>query len=149
MKRIVNSLIVSIGLLQPTSLSAFHSSSVTAQGKVIAFLLSTHVAKMTSAKNKEVVIARVTMAGGHKQIVKIIFLGFGPSQVSEEMLHGTKLFRIRLARDPSCDEKRIMMIRPEDVSANTLSSTAYVLNEASSREESTLIASIDCYIHVK
>ena len=75
------------------------------RGTIIAYDPMYHGLKQASfVKNLEVTVADLGSAGNPQPLVKVVFEGFGKSQLSQDVLDGEKPFQGRAVRDKSCDE---------------------------------------------
>jgi hypothetical protein len=116
------------------------------KGTIVAYDPIFHAMKQASfVKNLEVTIIDLGTTGHPKRIVKVIFEGFGKSQLSQDVLDGEKLFEGRAVRDKSCDEThpRILgQIEPEQAFQG---SGTFLLNRAHIAMSLGVVENLACY----
>lgn len=110
-------------------------------GKMLAYDPLLHAAKAASfVANKEVVVLE---AGGPKsKYLKIVFVGFGTTQIDEKYFDGTLPLTVKAFRDRSCDERD-----PKMVTQVTLNQTpgTYLLTDAFKNSPPPKIKNLECY----
>jgi hypothetical protein len=125
-------------------------SSVMASGKrhsfrgtIVAYDPSYHSLKQPSfVKNLEVTIAGVGRGPSNQTFIKLIFEGFGPQQVEDDVLSGRTPFSVRAVRDKSCDEGHPHLLSKVD---SFEGSGAFLLNQTHQNQSLDTISRLDCY----
>lgn len=109
-------------------------------GKIVAYDPLLHAAKeATFAANKEDVLLETP--GEKTKYVKVVFVGFGTTQIEEKYFDGTSALTVRALRDKACDEHS-----PKISAQVTLNQSAgtYILTDAF-KNSPPKIKTVECY----
>ncbi len=113
----------------------------TVTGKMVAYDPLLHAAKdATFAANKEIVILEV--AGSKTRYVKVVFVGFGTTQIEPKYFDGTLPLSAQAIRDHACEEtsaKFVPQLGPDQASGT------YLLTEAFKNSPPPKIKKLECY----
>jgi len=110
-------------------------------GKMVAYDLLSHAAKDGSfVANKEAVILETP--GQKTKYVKVVFVGYGTTQIDGKYFHGTLPLTVKALRDHACDEKFPKMV--SQYSLNQPSGT-YLLTDAFKTSPLPRIKNLECY----
>jgi len=112
----------------------------TLSGKIVAYDPLLHAAKSASYEaNKEVVI--VETPARKNKYVKVVFIGFGTTQIEAKYFDGTESLTIQALRDHACDEDSPKLVT--QVGLDQKSGT-YLLTDAF-KSQPPKIKSTECY----
>jgi len=112
----------------------------TLSGKMVAYDPLLHAAKAASYEsNKEVVILEVP--GRKNKYVKVVFVGFGTTQIEQKYFDGTEPLSVQALRDHACDEVSPRLVT--QVGLDQKSGT-YLLTDPY-KAQSPKIKSVECY----
>jgi hypothetical protein len=113
----------------------------TITGKMVAYDPLLHAAKdATFVANKEIVILEV--AGQKTRYVKVVFVGFGTTQIDPKYFDGTVPLSVQAIRDHACEEtspKLVPQLDPDQASGT------YVLTDAFKNSPAPKIKKLECY----
>jgi hypothetical protein len=113
----------------------------TLSGKMVAYDPLLHAAKSaTYGSNREEVILET--AGPKNKYVKVVFVGFGTTQVDPKYFDGTTALTVRALRDHSCDESLPKIVA--QVGLDQRSGT-YLLTDAFKASPPGKIKTLECY----
>jgi hypothetical protein len=128
-----------IGVSTPFCLAKTHRL----RGTIIAYDPAYHTFKQSSfVKNLEVAIVELSSRGKKKSFIKVVFEDFGPTQVDQDVLEGTKLLDVRGVRDTKCDEAHPHLVTRFDVSTG---SGSFLMNSSRATEPLPRIDSLPCF----
>jgi hypothetical protein len=114
------------------------------RGTIIAYDPLFHGLKHPSfVKNLEVTVADLRSGGKPQQLVKVVFEGFGKSQLSQDILDGEKSFQVRAVRDTSCDEAHPRIL--SQLESDFQGSGTFVLNSAHRTTSLESVENLECY----
>jgi hypothetical protein len=113
----------------------------TVTGKMVAYDPLLHAAKdATFVANKEIVIVEVP--GQKTRYVKVVFVGFGTTQIEQKYFDGTVPLSAPALRDRACDEnapKIVPLVTPDQRSGT------YLLTDAFRNSPPLNIKKLECY----
>jgi hypothetical protein len=113
----------------------------TITGKIVAYDPLLHAAKdATFVANKEIVILEV--AGAKTRYVKVVFVGFGTTQIDPRYFDGTLPLSAQAIRDHACEEtspKFVPQLGPDQATGT------YLLTDAFKNSPPPKIKKIECY----
>ena len=113
----------------------------TLTGKIVAYDPLLHAAKDASfVANKEVVILETP--GQKAGYIKVVFVGFGTTQIEAKYFDGTLPLTVQALRDRTCDD-RSAKIAPE-LTPNQAAGT-YLLTDAFKNSPPPKIKILECY----
>ena len=121
--------------------SACFAKTPTLSGKMVAYDPLLHAAKdATFVANKEVVILEAP--GLKAKYVKVVFVGYGTTQLDAKYFDGTVPLTVKALRDRTCDERS-----PKFVPQVTLEqkSGMYLLTDAFKTPPPPKIKILECY----
>jgi hypothetical protein len=113
----------------------------TVTGKMVAYDPLLHAAKdATFTANKEIVILEI--AGPKARYVKVVFVGFGTTQIDPKYFDGTVPLSVQAIRDHACEETtpRFVPQLGSDQATGT-----YLLTDAFKNSPPGKIKKIECY----
>lgn len=113
----------------------------TLTGKMVAYDPLLHAAKdATFAANKEVVILEI---GGQKtRYVKVVFVGFGTTQIDPKYFDGNAPLSVQAIRDRACEETSARFV--PQLGSDQATGT-YLLTDAFKNSPPAKIKKIECY----
>ncbi len=113
----------------------------TINGKMVAYDPLLHAAKdATFVANKEIVILEVV--GQKTRYVKVVFVGFGTTQIDPKFFDGTVPLSVQAIRDHACEDaspKLVPQLDPDQASGT------YVLTYAFKNSPPPKIKKLECY----
>jgi hypothetical protein len=132
-------------LLTGVAIAAFglacFAKTPTVSGKIVAYDPLAHAAKDASfVANKEIVI--VEAPGLKAKYVKVVFVGYGTTQVEQKYFDGTTPVSVQALRDRTCDEKDPRMVTQVDMHQG---SGTYLLTDAFKASPPPKIKTLECY----
>src|SRR5450432_2442693 len=120
---------------------ACFAKAPTLTGKMVAYDPLLHAAKdATFAANKEIVILGV--AGQKTRYVKVVFVGFGTTQIDPKYFDGTLPLSVQAIRDHACEDaspKLVLQLGPDQASGT------YLLTDAFKNSPPPKIKKLECY----
>lgn len=120
---------------------ACFAKAPTLTGKMVAYDPLLHAAKdATFAANKEIVILEV--AGQKTRYVKVVFVGFGTTQIDPKYFDGTLPLSVQAIRDHACEDaspKLVLQLGPDQASGT------YLLTDAFKNSPPPKIKKLECY----
>jgi hypothetical protein len=112
----------------------------TLTGKMVAYDPLLHAAKdATFVANKEIVILEVA---GQIRYVKVVFVGFGTTQIDPKYFDGTLPLSVQAIRDRACEDtspKLVPQLGPDQATGT------YVLTDAFKNSPPPKIKKLECY----
>jgi hypothetical protein len=116
------------------------------RGTIIAYDPMYHVLKQASfVKNLEVTVADLGSTGNPQQLVKVVFEGFGKSQLSQDVLNGEKPFQVHAVRDKSCDEAHPRILSQAESEQAFQGSGTFLLNQVHRTTPLGPVENLVCY----
>jgi hypothetical protein len=116
------------------------------RGTIIAYDPMYHGLKQASfVKNLEETVADLGSAGNPQPLVKVVFEGFGKSQLSQDVLDGEKPFQGRAVRDKSCDEAHPRILSQAESEQALQGSGTFLLNQTHRATPLGPVESLVCY----
>jgi hypothetical protein len=113
----------------------------TVTGMMVAYDPLLHAAKDASfVANKEVVILEAT--GLKVKYVKVVFVGYGTTQVEQKYFDGSTPVSARALRDRTCDEKDPRMVPQMELHQGA---GTYLLTDAFKASPPPKIRNLECY----
>ena len=113
----------------------------TVTGKMVAYDPLLHATKdATFTANKEIVILEI--AGSKAKYVKVVFVGFGTTQIDPKYFEGTVPLSVQAIRDHACEDtspKLVPHLGPDQATGT------YVLTEAFKNSPPPKIKKLECY----
>jgi hypothetical protein len=113
----------------------------TLTGKMVAYDPLLHAAKdATFVANKEIVILEV--AGQKTRYVKVVFVGFGTTQIDPKYFDGSLPLSVKAIRDHACEDtspKLVPQLGPDQATGT------YLLTDAFKNSPPGKIKKIECY----
>ncbi len=113
----------------------------TLTGKMVAYDPLLHAAKdATFVANKEIVILEV--AGQKTRYVKVVFVGFGTTQIDPKYFDGTVPLSAQAIRDHACEEtspKFVPQLGPDQATGT------YLLTDAFKNSPPPKMKKLECY----
>jgi hypothetical protein len=130
-----------IGVAIVTLALACFAKTPTVTGKIVAYDPLLHAAKDASfVANKEAVILETP--GGKSKYVKVVFIGFGTTQIEPKYFDGNLPLSMHALRDHACDESS-PKIAPQ-ISPDQAAGT-YLLTDAFKNSPPPKIKKVECY----
>ncbi len=113
----------------------------TVTGKMVAYDPLLHAAKdATFVANKEIVILEV--AGPKPRYVKVVFVGFGTTQIDPKYFDGTLPLSVQAIKDHACEDaspRFVQQLGPDQATGT------YLLTDAFKSSPPAKIKKIECY----
>jgi hypothetical protein len=120
-------------------LASFARKPPALTGKIVAYNPLLHAAKSaTFGSNREEIILETTEKSKY---IKLVFVGFGTSQIDQKYFDGTQPLAAHALRDKSCDEKSPAIV---DQVGLTQRAGTYLLTDAF-KNPPPKIKSLECY----
>ncbi len=120
---------------------ACFAKTPTLTGKVVAYDPLLHAAKDASfMANKEAIIMAATAP--KVKYVKIVFVGFGTTQLDPKYFDGSQPLTVKALRDRTCDESSPNMVTQVSVEER---SGSYLLTDAFKNSPAPKIKNLECY----
>jgi hypothetical protein len=113
----------------------------TLTGKMVAYDPLLHAAKdATFSANKEIVILEVT--GQKTRYVKVVFVGFGTTQIDPKHFDGTVPLTVQAIRDRACEDaapRLVPQLGPDQATGT------YLLTDAFKNSPPPKMKKLECY----
>jgi hypothetical protein len=120
-------------------LASFAKKPPTLTGKIVAYNPLLHAAKSaTYGSNREEVILETT---GRAKYIKVVFVGFGTTQIEQKYFDGTQPLTAHGLRDKSCDDKSPAIAAQVSLTARA---GTYLLTDAF-KPSPPKIKTLECY----
>lgn len=132
-------LLLSLSLSAPCAAKARHI-----HGTVVAYDPAYHILKESSfVRNLEVVIVELSPAGKSPSFIKVVFEGFGPTQIEQDVLDGVKPLDTWAVRDGTCDEARPRLVTKFNLLGN--GSGTFLMNSSRVKGQPPQIDRLRCF----
>jgi len=129
------------GVVIAAPVIACFAKTPTLSGKMVAYDPLAHAAKAgTFVANKEAVILETP--GQKNKYVKVVFVGYGTTQIDGKYFDGTLPLTVKALRDRVCDEKDPKMVGQYSLNQP---SGVYLLTDAFKSSPLPRIKKLECY----